>query len=281
MSNETDNHGYELPERGETDWHEPLNTNFERLDTAVSIRDEAANRDTYEPTAGATFIAVDTGVVSTGDGEEWQPAFSMAPTADGENATVSGGAENSAAGERATVAGGYQNVSSGRGSFAVGHRAHAVHDGAIVFGDATSSDMFSAGSNEVRSQMPIYAPSFNTTSASAAKTAVEPVSPESVLEKVTQLPISTWEFTEGESGRHLGPMAEEFSEQFGLGTSAESIASVDADGVALAAIQALASALSASEDEIAELKSRIADLESTVSASEETTRSEREIEDDQ
>lgn len=273
MSDETENHGYELPERGETDWHEPLNTNFERLDTAVPIRDEAANRDEYEPTAGATFIAVDTGVVSTGDGQQWQTAFSLSPSADGQSATVSGGTENSASGERATVAGGYQNVSSGRSSFAVGQRAHAIHDGAVVFGDATSTDIFSAGSNEVRSQMPIYAPSFNTTSARAAKTAVEPVSPESILEKVTELPISTWEFTEGESGRHLGPMADAFHEQFGLGTSAESIASVDADGVAFAAIQALASALAANEREITALKSRITTLESTTS--------EREIEDEQ
>ena len=40
--------------------------------------------------------------------------------------------------------------------------------------------------------------------------------------------------------RHIGPMAQDFYAAFGLGQGETTIATVDADGVALAAIQALA-----------------------------------------
>jgi predicted nuclease with TOPRIM domain len=49
-------------------------------------------------------------------------------------------------------------------------------------------------------------------------------------------------------------MAREFHEQFGLGNDAESIASVDADGVALAAIQGLSQRL---DEENARLREKL------------------------
>lgn len=60
-----------------------------------------------------------------------------------------------------------------------------------------------------------------------------------VLNKVTALPISTWTYKSSPEGRHLGPMSEDFKAAFGLGSDAQHIATVDADGVALAAIQGL------------------------------------------
>lgn len=65
------NHDYNTPSRGTSDWHEPINRNFERLDTDVEIRDEEANRDQYQPKAGAKFLATDTGVRYLGDGSSW------------------------------------------------------------------------------------------------------------------------------------------------------------------------------------------------------------------
>jgi chromosome segregation ATPase len=56
----------------------------------------------------------------------------------------------------------------------------------------------------------------------------------------------------------MGPMAEDFAETFGLGDDDESIATIDADGVALAAIQGLA----IEHDEmLAEYQERIDELE--------------------
>jgi hypothetical protein len=61
-----------------------------------------------------------------------------------------------------------------------------------------------------------------------------------VLERVAALPIESWNYkVERESVRHLGPMAEDFARAFKLGDDCESIGTVDADGVALAAIQGL------------------------------------------
>lgn len=68
-------------------------------------------------------------------------------------------------------------------------------------------------------------------------TAVEPAE---VLAKVAALPISSWKYKADEHGiRHIGPMAQDFREAFGLGVDERHIATVDADGVALAAIQGL------------------------------------------
>jgi hypothetical protein len=84
-----------------------------------------------------------------------------------------------------------------------------------------------------------------------------PVDPLAVLEKVVSLPIETWSYTEQPLQRHLGPVAQDFHDAFGLGQDDTSIATVDADGVALAAIQGLNRKL---ERENAELRSELAEL---------------------
>jgi hypothetical protein len=63
---------------------------------------------------------------------------------------------------------------------------------------------------------------------------------EEVLGKVAALPIQTWNYRDEDvSTRHMGPTAQDFRAAFGLGANETSIATVDADGVSLAAIQAL------------------------------------------
>jgi Chaperone of endosialidase len=61
----------------------------------------------------------------------------------------------------------------------------------------------------------------------------------SILTKVASLPISTWRYKVEEGQVHLGPMAQDFHAAFGLGADEKHIATIDEDGVALAAIQAL------------------------------------------
>lgn len=78
-----------------------------------------------------------------------------------------------------------------------------------------------------------------------------------LLEKVAALPISEWQFI-GETTRHIGPMAQDFHSTFGFGSNPTSIATVDANGIALAAIQAL-------KKENDELKQRIELLEERIS----------------
>lgn len=68
----TTNHGYNIPERGDSNWGELLNENFEALDAGVEIRDTDGNRTEYEPKQGAKYLAVDTKNVYLGDGNEWR-----------------------------------------------------------------------------------------------------------------------------------------------------------------------------------------------------------------
>jgi hypothetical protein len=66
----------------------------------------------------------------------------------------------------------------------------------------------------------------------------QPVEPSEVLAKVVALPITQWNF-KADRVRHVGPMAQDFHAAFSVGPDDQHIATVDADGVALAAIQGL------------------------------------------
>jgi hypothetical protein len=94
------------------------------------------------------------------------------------------------------------------------------------------------------------------------KTGVVPVDAADVLARVLELPLSTWRYlAQGDGIRHMGPMAQDFRAAFGLGENDTSISTIDADGVALAAIQGLNAKL---EAENAALRSRIEALERAV-----------------
>jgi hypothetical protein len=173
-------------------------------------------------------------------------------------ATVGGGYYNKAHGYGATVPGGSDNVADGAYAFATGYHAETNgHDGAFVVADSSDEPHEATGDDAAFFQMPIHAPAFNTTSTRTAKTDVEPVDTGEVLDGVRDLDVNSWVFEDGDD-RHLGPMAEDFEATFELGGDAESIASVDADGVALAAIQELADELEAATERVAELEDELA-----------------------
>ena len=115
------------------------------------------------------------------------------------------------------------------------------------------------------SHMDVVARSFNPTSDRHAKQDFAAVNPAEILEKVVSLPVSKWAFKSDAATRHIGPMAQDFKAAFGTGIDDKHIATVDADGVALAAIQGLNQKLEAeakSKDaHIAELEQRLAAIE--------------------
>jgi hypothetical protein len=105
-------------------------------------------------------------------------------------------------------------------------------------------------------------------SSRSLKTAFEAIDPLAVLDKVAALPVQGWRYNvEDASTRHIGPVAEDFQRLFGLGDG-ESIGTVDADGVALAAIQGLVQkmdkALAAKDAEIAELRQELRSLKDSL-----------------
>lgn len=82
-----------------------------------------------------------------------------------------------------------------------------------------------------------------------------------VLEKVASLPVQSWSYTNSPSVRHLGPVAQDFKAAFGLGFTDTAIATVDADGVALAAIQGLNQKVEEQKSELQTKEARIQALE--------------------
>ncbi|MHC4590126.1 MAG: tail fiber domain-containing protein [Planctomycetota bacterium] len=93
----------------------------------------------------------------------------------------------------------------------------------------------------------------------------EAVDPREVLERLASIPIETWNVKGQEQPvRHMGPMAQDFYSAYGLGTDDKHIATVDADGVALAAAKGLYGLVQEKEAEIVELRARLSALEALV-----------------
>jgi hypothetical protein len=86
-----------------------------------------------------------------------------------------------------------------------------------------------------------------------AKERLEPVDPEAVLDKVSRLPITEWNY-KGYSQRHIGAMAQDFHAEFPLNESDTTLNDADLHGVTLAAIQGLNRKLHQSEAEMRSLK---------------------------
>ena len=93
----------------------------------------------------------------------------------------------------------------------------------------------------------------------ALKEGLAPVDPRQVLARVVALPMATWSY-KGETVRHLGPMAQDFSAAFGLGADDRHIHVIDASGVALTAIQGLHALVRAQADRLAVLEHDVAAL---------------------
>jgi hypothetical protein len=90
-----------------------------------------------------------------------------------------------------------------------------------------------------------------------AKSGFHLVDPADALAKVAALPVSYWYYTNDPATPHIGPMAQDFYDAFGVGPDNKHIATVDEGGVALAAIQGLNEKL---ETLTSELKTRDAEV---------------------
>lgn len=113
----------------------------------------------------------------------------------------------------------------------------------------------------------VTATAFNPSSDRYAKENFVAVDRASVLERLVNIPISVWNFKEGDSkATHMGPMAQDFYAAFGLGIDDKHISTVDADGVAFAAIQELHARNESLKSENAALQSQVDKLSDRVSA---------------
>jgi hypothetical protein len=92
-----------------------------------------------------------------------------------------------------------------------------------------------------------------------------PVDSQAILARVCRLAVETWNYRgQDPAVRHMGPMAQDFAAAFGVGADDRRIDLVDANGVALAAIQGLAERLRAQEAEIRALRAELRRLATAV-----------------
>jgi trimeric autotransporter adhesin len=225
--------------------------------------------------ASGTSAAVPGGLFNTAAG-----AFSVVPG--GANSTA-GGDFSFAAGRRAKV----RTLQQTGDDPSCSNDRSCGDEGSFVWADAQNADLSSSGPNQfiARAAGGFWlgsnsTPSFvagrliNTStgahlttggtwtngSSRALKEGFLPVDAAAVLAGVLDLPLLRWRYRDSpQEGEHLGPMAEDFAARFGLGAGSEAISTVDADGVALAAIQGLNAKL---EAENAALRERLDRLES-------------------
>lgn len=200
--------------------------------------------------------------------------------------SVGGGYWNQAGGAYSTVPGGFGNLALGDYSFAAGSQAQIdlKHSGAFLFADSSDFPFVSSRPDEfaVRATGGVRfvtaldedgAPligvrltpgsgSWETLSDRDAKTAILPVDERQVLDTLMNVPISTWRYVgQSEQIRHIGPVAQDFYAAFSLGQDEHYIGSVDADGVALAAIQGLHQVVQEKDSQIAALQTENSDQE--------------------
>jgi hypothetical protein len=206
-------------------------------------------------------------------------------TASNAGATVSGGISNTASGLDSMVPGGDSNTAAGSASFAAGRQAKANHNGAFVWADATVADFASTAANQfnVRASGGVRifsnsaltagvslapgAGSWSTVSDRNAKEHFAPVDGASLLKKLNAMAVQTWNYKSQDAAiRHMGPMAQDFAAAFGLGEDDTHISTVDADGVALAGVQALYRMLLQKDEEIAQQRRDLQKLEAQIEA---------------
>lgn len=184
-----------------------------------------------------------------------------AASGDGVVGRTSATGQSGVRGETVGTAAGY-GVS---GSSASGIGVYGVStNNAGVFGRSTNNNaaFFTGGSGGTGSCSYNGGAGWNCTSDRNAKENFQAVDVAQVLERLAQMPLSTWSM-KGDAAQtpHLGPTAQDFHAAFGLGDSDITINTADAQGVALAAIQGLYQVVREQRAEIAALEARLAALE--------------------
>ena len=162
-----------------------------------------------------------------------------------------------------------QTAAANKVCFAIGKKgALWTFDNA---GAAFQINLAGTGSNEFRVEgdgdivalKNSYAVNHVNTSSRNSKTDFAPIDEIAILEKLSELPMSTWRYKiETEDERHLGPIAEDFQQAFGL-SDGKHISTVDASGVTLTAIKGLNKVLQKRSAEIVELTQANSDLQKT------------------
>ena len=222
---------------------------------------------------------------STTAGGTYAAAFGQSSTAGGSGSFAAG--TNAFANGESSIALGLRVSAGGNGSVVLGSDAvaQASAPGTFIFADrSTANDFVGTVANEfgVRSAGGVY---FYTNAALTSglriaaggsqwlthsdvnmKHAFRDLDGETLLGKIAGMPVQEWSYkTQDAAIRHVGPTAQDFHAAFGLGEDPLRIGTLDADGVALAAVKALEARTRELNDKLTrendDLRARLARLE--------------------
>jgi hypothetical protein len=188
---------------------------------------------------------------------------------------------NVASGDFSTAMG-FRTTASGPRSTALGYYADTnSHDGALVYGDAsTNAALLASADNQVSAraaggyrfftnaamtlgaQLQPNQTAWSVLSDRARKRDFAVVDGEYLLSRIQLIPVTTWIYLDQPDAaiRHIGPMAQDWRQAFGLSADSVTINSGDFDGVNLAATQALERRTRSQEARIAALETENAAL---------------------
>lgn len=236
--------------------------------------------------ARGTAAAISGGAGNNAAGAHSSITGGLANIAEGNYSAILGGHQNIANGNYSLALGGFGNQASGDFSTAAGRTSQvaAGHQGTFLYADSLefpfqsqSADEFAVrasggvrfvsginreGAPEVGVLLPAGSGSWEVFSSRSIKNDLKVVHGDQIYNGVMDLPIYTWTYrSEPEGAVHLGPTAEDFHAAFNLGNNLNTIATVDADGVALAALQEVGRRLQSSESAAAAQQARIVRIE--------------------
>jgi hypothetical protein len=211
--------------------------------------------------ATGDYAAVGGGFDNSAGGFGATVAGGRSNDADTNYAAIGGGYDNTASAAHATVPGGGYNAARGSYSLAAGRYARANHRGSFVWSDSAASaseSVYTTDNNQFRARArggtwffsnagmttgAYLAPGSNSWESacdSMTKEDFQPVDRKALLDKVAALRVRNYKMKDQNDGtRHIGPVAQDFHNSFGYGGTETSINLADADGVLLAAVQAL------------------------------------------
>jgi hypothetical protein len=248
----------------------------------------------YDNETSGDYATIGGGETNSADGTDATVGGGKENTASGTQSTVAGGADNTA-GYRSTVSGGLSNAADSYGavpggylnyatghSFAAGRRAKANHPGSFVFADSNDFDFATLVDNSFKvrtiggvrfvvgidgsgnttwSCVLTYGNNWSCTSDRNMKENFKNVEGREILERLSEIPIQRWNAIGGDPDvDHISPMAQDFYAAFGLGEDERLIGTMDANGVALAAIQGLYTISQEQAEQIEDLQAENASL---------------------
>jgi hypothetical protein len=214
--------------------------------------------------ASGAFATVGGGYLNTASGIFTTVGGGHTNTASGSYATVGGGAYNSDSSDYSAIPGGYYDTltTDADYSMAFGYSVYVNNSYRVIFFDRFNSGRLGINRDDHDGGIsyPIHVGT-NTGNGNGAyltaggvwtngssrtfKENFQPLNSQELLEKISNLPVESWNFKNSEE-RHIGPVAEDFVSAFGVGTVREDgtrdskyLSTEDIAGVALAGVKEL------------------------------------------